>query len=294
MSLVTPENVSSRPGWHVTPMGRIIRPMRMRPEKPLPPASAVTSSTTGKKDGKKNRKREKPKLVRARRRTIDPTKWDSQHLKGVFLDSIVAAGDGGDLPVTTPSQPPTSGDQGESDASSSEEEGGESDSSEAEPLVEGSPTTSESTDSPHITHAKQAIVDTEHDFNQEKLSTLSLLDSMFGDLQGNQDWGGKEMLDSDVDIPELPSVRMSPSPESSPPKGVPREPEQAQEDSGNEEPSVVASTPGPERTPTSAVTQNANTRTKLKDLFAPQEEQGIPPHELPLIDLISFQQASLC
>jgi len=93
------ETASSRPGWCVKPVGRIIHPIPMLPEEPLPPVSGVTSSTTG-KDGKKKRKREKPKLVRARPRTIDPTKWDSQHLKGAFLDSIVVAGDGDNLSVT--------------------------------------------------------------------------------------------------------------------------------------------------------------------------------------------------
>ena len=106
-------------------MARIIRPVRIRPEKPLPPLSAVTSSasTAGKKDDKKKRKREKLELVRARRKTIDPTKWDSQHLKGAFLASIAVADHGDNMPVTAPSQPDTAGDQGESDLLSREEEG---------------------------------------------------------------------------------------------------------------------------------------------------------------------------
>ena len=279
MSLVTPENVSSRPGWRVTPMGRIVHPVRMRPEKPLPPVSTVTSSTTG-KDGKKKRKREKPKLVRARRRTLDPTKWDSQHLKGAFLDSIVVADDGGNLPVTAPFQPHTSSDQEESDLSSSDEEGDESDSSEPEHIVEGSPATSEPTGRPGYTvHTNRGAVEVEHDFNQEKLHALSLLDSMFGGLKGDQEWGGREALDSDVDIQELLPVQTS-SPEPSPPKKAFKEldlihaVEEAQGDSESEESSADTSTPVPERAPTSVTAQNANTKTKLKDLFAPQEEQG--------------------
>ena len=59
MSLVTPENVSSRSGWHITPMGRIVYPIRMRPEKPLPLTSAVASNTTGNNPQRKKRKREK-------------------------------------------------------------------------------------------------------------------------------------------------------------------------------------------------------------------------------------------
>ena len=41
MSLVTPENASSRSGWNITPMGRIVHPIRIRWEKPLPPISTV-------------------------------------------------------------------------------------------------------------------------------------------------------------------------------------------------------------------------------------------------------------
>lgn len=36
----------------------------------------------------KVKKRVKPPPVRARRRLMDPTKWDSVHLKGVFLDAV--------------------------------------------------------------------------------------------------------------------------------------------------------------------------------------------------------------
>ena len=242
--------------------------------------SAITSSATG-KDGKKKRKREKPKLVRARRRTIDPTKWDSQHLKGVFLDSIVVADDDDHLPVTAPSQPHASGDQEESDLSSSEEGGDESDCSKPGHIAEGSPATSESADGPgYIARTNRDAVDAEHDFNQEKLCTLSLLDSIFGGLEGDQEWGGREALDSDVDMPEIPPVQTSPSSEPSPPKEAFEEPglipaaKEVQGDSGSEDSSAGTSTPVPEHTPVSVVTQNANMKAKLKDLFAPQEEQG--------------------
>ena len=276
MSLVTPESAPLRPGWRVTPMGRIVHPIRMRPEKPLPPVSSVTSSTTG-KDGKKRRKREKPKLVRARRRTIDPTKWDSQHLKGIFLDSIVVADDGDNLSVTAPSQLHTSGDQEEPNSSSNEEQRGGS-----EDIVGGSPTTSDSTDrSGYIAHTSRDVVDVEHDFNQEKLHALSLLDSMFGGLEGDQEWSGREALDSDVDMPELPPVQTSHPSESSPLKEGFKEPdlvpatEDIQGDSGNEESSASTSTPV--SAPASVATQNEDTKAKLRDLFAPQEEQSEPP-----------------
>jgi len=276
MSLVTPENVSSRPGWRVTPMGRIVRPIRMRPGKPLPPTSTLTSSTLGKKNEKQKRKREKAKLVRARRKTIDPTKWDSQHLKGAFLDSIVVADDGDNLPL---SKPATAANQEVADLSSDSDDsregegGGEFGSSEPEHAVEGSPITQKVTSRP-----PQDTIDTDHDFNQEKFRALSLLDSMFGGLEGDQEWGGKEVLDSDVDMPEISPTQSSPSPQPTPSKAGVKESDlksavqEARKDAESEISSTDAFTPAPERAPT---TQNANTtKAKLKDLFAPQEEQG--------------------
>ena len=284
MSLVTPENASSRSGWHITPMGRIVHPIRMRPEKPLPPMSTAASSTTG---NKKKRKREKGKPVRARRRTIDPTKWDSQHLKGAFLDSIVVADDDDNPPVTMPSQPLTSEARDVSDLSSGEEEEDEPQSSEPESVVGRSSTTSVSSNGlDYVAHTKQDVVDTDHDFNQEKLSALSLLDSMFGGLEGNREWGGKEVLDSDVDIQELPAVHTSS--ESSPQRQAHNTPGfipgagEAQGASGDKGYSTSATAPVPEDIATSAATEKVNAKGKLKDLFAPQEEQGqFPPANHP-------------
>lgn len=255
--------------------------MRMRPGKPLPPVSTLIPSASRNKDEKqkRKRKREKAKLVRARRKTIDPTKRNSQHLKGAFLDSIVVADDDDNLPVTRHSKSATMRDQEAAGLSSVEEEGDRSGSSEPESTIEGSPTITKVTIRP-----LQATVDTDHDFNQEKFRALSLLDSMFGGLEGDQEWGGKEVLDSDVDMPEMPSVQTPLSPQPAPSKMVLKEldveltVEESQEDSESEESSNGASTPAPERVPTSATTQNANaTKARLKDLFAPQEERGASP-----------------
>src|SRR6267154_2127465 len=97
MSLVTPFNVSNRKGWKTTTMGRMVRPLRMRPERPLPPQAGPafqrrTLVKAARKDGKEKatKKRAREPATRARRRTIDPTKWDSVHLKGMFLDVVTA------------------------------------------------------------------------------------------------------------------------------------------------------------------------------------------------------------
>ncbi|KAG9318926.1 hypothetical protein JVU11DRAFT_1039 [Chiua virens] len=77
---------ASTHGWIVTPSGRVVRPMRMRPERPLEPMRNDLDGSKTKANAKK--KRSKQPLVRARRRLIDPTKWDSVYLKGLFLDSV--------------------------------------------------------------------------------------------------------------------------------------------------------------------------------------------------------------
>ena len=305
MSLVTPENVSSRPGWRVTPMGRIVHPIRMRPEKPLPPTSAVTSSTIGKKVEQKRRKVERAKLVRARRKTIDPTKWDSQHLKGAFLNSIVVADtdDRDDLPVTKHSQLQPPGDQEEPGSSSGEEEDEEVDGSDSfgheTAAGESQPGPGTTSRLPPATRIECDAVDTDLDSNREKLHSLSLLDSMFGNLEMDQEWGGKEALDSDIDIPDLPPRQSSPEPRSSLLRGSPKGPDLAlvvegvQEDSESEESSTRIPTPPQERVPASGtIRDGSTTKGKLKDLFTPQEDQGaLPLMSPPLLDLIIALQA---
>ena len=59
----------------------------MRPERPLEPMRNE-SNTNLKGMNAKVKKRVKLPPLRARRRLIDPTKWDSAYLKGVFLDAV--------------------------------------------------------------------------------------------------------------------------------------------------------------------------------------------------------------
>ena len=266
----------------------------MRPDKPLPPISTPTSNATGKKLERKKRKLEKVKLVRARRRTIDPTRWDSQHLKGAFLDSVIVADDGDKHPVTMPPQPQTPVNEEKSDSPSSEddedEETDESDASEYQSVAEELSTNPKAAEKyPLSTHADYDTIDTDHDLNEEKFRTLSLLDSMFGGLEGGQEWGGREELDSDIEMPEPPPVDAVPPPKPSPQtrqKGTNPIPpaEDVQEDSENEKSaSSGVPSPVPEGAPASSTAQDANaTKSKLKDLFAPQEEQSALPLTIDL------------
>ncbi|WFC97526.1 hypothetical protein MYAM1_000240 [Malassezia yamatoensis] len=62
-------------GWKITPAGHLIRPMHMRPERPLSKPSDHTPS----------RKRSVPS--RQQRVTIDPTRYKREHLNEIFLDA---------------------------------------------------------------------------------------------------------------------------------------------------------------------------------------------------------------
>src|SRR6267154_2718951 len=87
-------NVHQRPQWCVTPLGQLILPMRMRPARPiglpLEVLKAQNQNLTFKsQEGKEGRKRRRTATstppTRARRVTIDPLRWGSTHISGVFL-----------------------------------------------------------------------------------------------------------------------------------------------------------------------------------------------------------------
>ena len=62
----------------------------MRPLRPLPaPVDHVVSSKEGLK-AKKARKRS-TQLTRARRKLIDPTRWNSEYLKGILLENSTSS-----------------------------------------------------------------------------------------------------------------------------------------------------------------------------------------------------------
>jgi hypothetical protein len=69
MALVTSERLRS--GWHLID-GRLIRPLRMRPTRPLPLRIRTQSI-------RKIKRRNRPLSLRSRTRTIDPIKFGSRH-----------------------------------------------------------------------------------------------------------------------------------------------------------------------------------------------------------------------
>lgn len=267
MSPVTAENATQRSGWKVTEMGRVMRPVRMRPQKPLPPPLPLSSAKkTGSED--KDTKRESAKAkkrrdpdTRSRRRTIDMTRWGSVHLKGIFLED---AGIG------------TSQDQdeveamvevGQSDLSSDNDSGADG---KIPPHVE--PKSVKSIVDPPASMAVPApppvvLNQNDVDLAEEKNQSLGLLQSLFGGQDG--EWGGQESLDSDIDEAELLKIGGTASQvDDGDIEFVPMDVDPAE---SMREPTPVA--PSPKIAP-ALPPKNISQSTKLKDLFVSRADDG--------------------
>ncbi|KAG1853890.1 hypothetical protein DFJ58DRAFT_788800 [Suillus subalutaceus] len=295
MSLVTPETAHTRGGWRVTEMGRVVRIMRMRPEKPLEPPRVLTSAGNKyDKDGKlvtgKRKKRVKLPPTRTRRRTIDPTRWDSTHLKGIWLDAEVAGAvdladhaGGAVIPRKRRAEAPENSDneQDTESAPSDDEDDDHESSSPPVPKSTVSPLpppellsfpTARSPETEAVTEAIPSLT-------QEKHTSLAFLRSLFGD--GDEGWGGQESL-SDIEDARLGS------------KGKAREPQTGTRINVDEGDIEIEEVPhakykdinmGSDTTvsplnsqsrPTSTSKPSAQDQkqTNLKDLFAPREEEA--------------------
>ncbi|KAF5341142.1 hypothetical protein D9611_006023 [Ephemerocybe angulata] len=243
MSLVTPLAASKKAGWKVTEMGRVLRPVRMRPEHPLPPtleelakAKAENAKAKGKgatvkgagfKKGKSNeekkeerRRRKRDPLVRARRVTIDVTKWESTQLKGMFLES-----QGAGIGKKTLREDIQEEEVDEEDDTSSEEEEGESSEEVEEEVQEevkpvpkpkkavtppppAAPPRAPSPPAQNPTFAIPTttdIPDNNTNLTLEKSRALNLLSSLFPNANADDEdaWIGRESAGSDVDEEEL-------------------------------------------------------------------------------------------
>lgn len=286
MSLVTPENVVGRGGWKVTPLGRIVRPVKMRPDHPLPPVDEDKSRKAKVKppkkrdvdakdeEKKKKKKRAKDPDVRARRRTIDVTRWPSVHLKGMFLDMEVLG-------------TKQDGSVGEVAGFAAESDGSESESEDEEMIVEetveaATPVVATRSPAPPISipissapiPAVSTLPENNTDIELEKNQSLNLLASLFGSKK-DTDWVGRESVGSDIDEEELT-------------KGQGMMVDHDNDDEFETVPMDAAHVASPETdesdpemevevqpaSPLPPPTQKQQQVTKLKDLFAPREEDG--------------------
>ena len=206
MSLVTPSNVHQRPQWCVTPLGRLIRPMRMRPARPISlPLDVLKTQTQNpsvkSKEGKEGRKRRRTVAstppTRARRLTIDPLRWGSTHISGVFLE--------GERPLMSPALDASRETSGKTGVSS-EVDGDE----EVEQILDASQSPADDNNEPSAPSSSSSIpVDTMNvDLAAEREGALQLLYSMFG--EADKDWGGVEDVDSDMEREAAAGANLAP------------------------------------------------------------------------------------
>ena len=253
MSLITPDNVAQHPQWRITPLGRLIRPMRMRPARPLdPPLDPLRTKNVekGSKMKTKKKKRARPPPTRARRQTIDPLRWGSTHLSGIFLDGNANA---------PPLPPPRrhSGPEGSAKGESTEVD-------EVEHILEVSDQTPSGDEQTAVAELY---------LEAERVSALVLLGAMFG--EANTDWGGAESVDSDVEMAGVDADTLRAAPnrldptdfEVVPATHLPRA-------SQKEKVSSIGRQKGATPTPETTNSAQPSTQKKLKDLFAPREEEG--------------------
>lgn len=203
---------ASTPGWIVTPSGRVVRPMRMRPERPLESMRSELSASKVKGTNGKVKKRVKLPPARARRRLIDPTKWDSVYLKGVFLDNVSVS-----LPISKDA-PESSGPVkydtlGEEDGTETEDDGADSDvvssivrkeiksprhiSQLVQDRARAVPSVQQSQEAVPATPSRIREATEFSDVRDEANAVLAMLDNMFGD---NEDWDGRESVTEMEDL----------------------------------------------------------------------------------------------
>jgi hypothetical protein len=290
MSLVTPENVVGRGGWKVTPLGRIVRPVRMRPEHPLPPVdedkmkkakpkAVKKRGIDGKDEEKKKKKRVKDPDTRARRRTIDVTRWPSVHLKGMFL-GMEMVGTRPDNSIGAVADVVVESDESESE--SEEEVVEEVEEVPAPAPAPPTPSPPPPKSIPTVsapTPATAVLPDNNTDIELEKSQSLNLLASLFGGKK-ETDWVGRESVGSDIDEDELTKGQgmLLDGNDDGEFEIVPMDTTDValvvSEDSDDDmEVEVKQASPRPP-------TQKERQATKLKDLFAPREEDGTSTHIL--------------
>ncbi|KAJ6480940.1 hypothetical protein C8R45DRAFT_1004138 [Mycena sanguinolenta] len=210
MTLVTAENAAHRPGWKVTEMGRVVRPVRMRPPRPLPPplvtsASKISKNSTTNATTKPKKRRDPDS--RARRRAIDGTRWGSVHLKGMFLENAGQA-------IEQRSQAEGLETVEATHPSSDSDDDGDDEAPSVAPAVTPRPATPAAkpvavatpiistppAPDPRSQVVSDSMAPADVDLTAEKKQSLSLLNSLFG---AGDNWGGRESVGSDVDEEEL-------------------------------------------------------------------------------------------
>ncbi|EPQ56752.1 hypothetical protein GLOTRDRAFT_121095 [Gloeophyllum trabeum ATCC 11539] len=284
MDPVSPEEAKSKKVFRVTETGRVVTLVRMRPEKPLGVPEDVGAKGKGKEKKEKERKAKKrDPPTRARRRTIDPVRYGSVHLKGAWMGEGgvrgVAAGDlamegleagnvseEGDSDSDSESKSEEEAEDGEASRSHRVDEERRDGESEGKPAQVKSPAVlPPRTVSPGPPESDEIA--------QEKARSLGILQALFGD---GEEWGGRESV-SDVEMEAGAGEAVDKEDEDVSMKGD-------DEEEGSNHEGDAGMDPAPHTEDgagkgqaddrrTAEDSGKEKSQTKLKDLFAPREEE---------------------
>lgn len=275
MSLVSPENVATRSGWTVTPLGRILRPMRMRPSHPLPPPNE-DKKVLSKGKGGKVKKKVRELDTRARRKTIDMTRYGSVHLKGMFLDMEMMNVGKGQEEKGLELEVEVMDDSDESDAEAPQEKEEEAEEAKQTLISEVVKSVPPPALTPPVNApAKESLLDDKINIAAEKKQTLDLLASLFGN-KDDADWVGRESVDSDMDETKITTRHrmVVEADDNGDFEVVPMDADLTQALSPRETPDETMVVEKEVSVP-QIFTKEKQEVTKLKDLFAPREEDGM-------------------
>ena len=179
-------------GWHKTSLSHLIRPMKMRPSRPLPDLSGGQKPTKSIASKKKKKSSILGVPTRARLRVIDPRIHEPVHLRGSMLEAIVDAHASQSqmmrIPLKSKSTPLPGARSASLSSSNSDPQ------SVTKPDVQYDTTMSQAVEEPD----ENTVIPS---FEKEIARDLHLLSTMFGDDQSQ--WGGKESIDDVMsDAPE--------------------------------------------------------------------------------------------
>ncbi|KAL1746754.1 hypothetical protein HDZ31DRAFT_61947 [Schizophyllum fasciatum] len=286
MEPITPDRAQGKAGWTVTPLGRTYFSARLRPERPLPPPPGEA-----KEDGKKKERARAPP-TRARRRKIDMGKWGSTQLKGVFVDTsalpspdvILGRGRAAVQAQEEAYSDDTNSESGDEDSARHEA----SDSPEDDDHMPVEETPEQATSPALAPVSAPAPTQPDSEIAREQANNVHLLRSLFGDTE---DWGGQEDVD-EVALREAEArERLRPanaaagdddfevapvSPAAKP--GKEDDTQRAASETRSASPTVSEAASSSSATSSNATSSPppvpaASGPAKLKDLFAPRDEE---------------------
>lgn len=185
MTPVTISTAVQRGAWKVDPLTQtLLRPMRLRPSRPI--HTELAHESVGK------RKKRRKLLLRPRVRKIDTSLWGNIHLReGDFSQAVIYPAATEKATKVEPTKPKYVGSVKKRNEEMEVERKSKA-ASTSQIFSENNNVTPEATGTAPIGGHGNLVIDMS--VSEEKTRSLILLQSMF---KNSEDWGGREAIDSD-------------------------------------------------------------------------------------------------